>query len=170
MDPVAQRVKELISSLGLTNKDFAEQIEVAPAIISHVLSGRNKPSLHLIQQITNVYTNVNPWYIMHGKGSLFNQEVSGKEIAFNQESKDTNSSLPAGARLLSPPSGAPINKPQHMQESQSTPEEDVDSQVGKDDERTQSTNVYTNVNRTSDKEIERIVIFYGDKSFEEYCP
>jgi len=58
MEDIASRIKELIQSLAITNKDFAAEIDVAPAIISHVLSGRNNPSLNLIQQITNVYTNV----------------------------------------------------------------------------------------------------------------
>ncbi len=163
MDAVATRIQELINSLGISNKDFAEKIDISPAIISHVLSGRNKASLHLISQITNVYTNVNLAYLLHGTGGLFNANK-------NQPISPTQSNeppLPSGARYVAVPQGAPVYK--SLQEEE--PEEDS---IRKLDEietpESKSTNVYTNVNREESKSIERIVIFYTDKSFEEYRP
>ncbi len=167
MNEIADRIRELIDELALTNKSFAESISVAPAIISHVLSGRNNPSLHLIQQITNVYTNVNIDYLLNGKGSLFETiplETNDREsIPVEQSSSD----LPPGARLVSPPSGAPMpSKPIDIEEETHIQEEIPAKTSSKVQENSELTNVYTNVN----KKIDRIVVFYKDRSFREYLP
>lgn len=163
MDSVSQRIGELIEELAISNKDFAEKVDVAPAIISHVLSGRNKASLHLIQQITNVYTNVNLGYLLHGNGQLFNTNSEDP----TSTSTPNGASLPAGTRVVSEPMGAPIHRPSQDEPASTNlnPEE-----VPSDSAKEELTNVYSNVNTLEKKEIERIVIFYSDKSFEEYRP
>ena len=158
MDPIAERIREIIDFTGLSNKDFADSIDVAPAIISHILSGRNKPSLHIVQQITNVYTNVNLTYLLNGSGNL----IKSKELP-----KSGLSSYDDGIRRVSAPTGAPLPKREPI-----TPEPDINKEAesAKPQEKEELTNVYTNVNRTKGKEIERVIIFYSDKSMEEYKP
>ncbi|MFB6258305.1 MAG: helix-turn-helix domain-containing protein [Flavobacteriales bacterium] len=51
MDPVAQRIAELIEEKGYSYSAFAEAIGIQRANVSHVLSGRNRPSLDLVQRI-----------------------------------------------------------------------------------------------------------------------
>lgn len=46
-----QRIKELQRESGLSNLSFAEAINISPAALSHIYSGRNKPSLALITAI-----------------------------------------------------------------------------------------------------------------------
>ncbi len=168
MDPVAQRIKELIEELALSNKDFAESIDIAPAIISHVLSGRNKPSLHLVQQITNVYTDVNLAYLLQGKGDLMLRTDDPRPSSNASNTDPGIGPLPAGARYVQAPSGFPLPK----KEGPKAPKEDVEpiKETPVKDKDEELTNVYTNVNSSKRKTIERIVIFYGDKSFEEYRP
>lgn len=185
MKDIADRIKELIEHLQLTNKSFAESIEVAPAIISHVLSGRNNPSLHLIQQITNVYTNVNLAYLLNGEGSLItkqtpNQAHKPKESQSSEE--ESTSHLPPGARLVSPPSGAPVppkqqEAPNELSDSASNPETKEAPSSNREPKATSnqlpkkaSKSSFTNVYESSGKEIERIVVFYTDRSFREYLP
>ncbi|WP_421753516.1 helix-turn-helix domain-containing protein [Croceimicrobium sp.] len=191
MEDIAARIKELIADQGLSNKDFAQSIDVAPAIISHVLSGRNNPSLHLIQQITNVYTNVNLDYLLNGKGSMYeDQQLKGfkanesvntklaedvnttKELDNEEEATYSTFGLPPGARYVSAPSGAPIPYAAPTPQDHPSPK-DPDKQGTESDknkEKSELTNVYTNVNQGSEKEIDRIIIFYRDRSFREYRP
>lgn len=172
MEDIAKRIKELIDYKGISNKDFADSIGVAPAIISHVLSGRNNPSLNLIQQITNVYTNVNLDYILNGKGELIEKEsvrlepkqevkTESHQLGFNQ--------LPPGTRLVSEPSGAPIPQKTVLTEKPS-PKPEAVTPVKPSKPADELTNVYTNVNSSDSKEIERIIVFYKDRSFREYRP
>ncbi len=166
MDPVAGRIKELIEALSISNKDFAEEIDVAPAIISHVLSGRNKASLHLIQQITNVYTNVNLTYLLHGSGKLFSDSSSDQESTVSMEMN----SLPSGARYVPPPSGAPLKAKSVEVKDEMVAESISKANTEEESKSSRLTNVYTNVNQDKKKKIARIVIFFDDKSFEEYLP
>lgn len=184
MKDIALRIKELIDYLGLSNKSFAESIAIAPAIISHVLSGRNNPSLHLVQQITNVYTNVNLTYLLSGEGDLIVNDSASINHPLNNPEKASHSSspvssLPPGARYVSPPSGAPIphsaateistKLPEKEAELFDPPEEPTKKAQDKkhiEGKKTASTSGY----ELEGKEIERIVVFYKDRSFREYQP
>lgn len=191
MEEIAARIKELITDQGLSNKDFAQSIDVAPAIISHVLSGRNNPSLHLIQQITNVYTNVNLDYLLNGKGSMYEDQQlkdykanepidtklaadvdKAKQVSSKDEAASSSFGLPPGARYVSEPSGAPIpystEAPNERPISEPTDKQEPEHPKEKRD--SELTNVYTNVNPEPEKEIDRIIIFYRDRSFREYRP
>lgn len=88
MDDVTTRIGELLAFTGLSNKEFSEKIGVSPAIISHVLSGRNKPSLTVIQSILEEFTNVNSRYLLSGQGTLFTEVEAGAD-AITDGSKET---------------------------------------------------------------------------------
>lgn len=68
---IALRIKELIENQGLSNKEFAKRLSINPSIISHILSGRNKVSLQVVEQIVKKFTNVSLDYLLLGSGSLF---------------------------------------------------------------------------------------------------
>lgn len=185
MNDIAARIRELIEHLSLTNKGFAESIEVAPAIISHVLSGRNNPSLHLVQQITNVYTNVNLAYLLNGSGQLLNEATDQKDIKSERtaiSTTKTENPLPPGARYVSVPSGAPLPKIEVEKESiieassqkDSSELRDTPSQshekTEKEDFRRPEKKLETSVYKAEGKQVERIVVFYSDRSFREYFP
>lgn len=46
-----QKIAIIINQLGLTSSKFADYIDVSRPIISHIIAGRNKPSLEIIQKI-----------------------------------------------------------------------------------------------------------------------
>lgn len=160
MDQITSRLQELIDSTGLNNKEFAEKIDLNPSIISHILSGRNKPSLKVIQQITNVYTNVNLHYLLTGAGQLFKP---GREESRSPTPEPASFNMQEGVRQVPAPEGVPL----YTNPSASSNEEKPPSPER--EEKSQITKVNTNVNRDS-KTIERVIIFYSDKSMEEYRP
>lgn len=47
---------------------FADKIGVQRSSISHILSGRNKPSLDFILKITNEFKDVDIHWLLNGKG------------------------------------------------------------------------------------------------------
>jgi transcriptional regulator with XRE-family HTH domain len=158
MDPIAERIREIIHYTSLSNKDFADSINVAPAIISHILSGRNKASLHIVQQITNVYTFVNLEYLLNGVGDL-----SSNKLTTNTD----NTNYDDGIRRVAEPTGAPLPTKEPELKKEEVKHEPI---APKTQEENELTNVYTNVNRDKGRTIERVIIFYSDKSMEEYKP
>jgi transcriptional regulator with XRE-family HTH domain len=49
------KIRNFISSRGLTSTKFADEIDVPRPSISHILSGRNKPSLEIVQKMYKTY-------------------------------------------------------------------------------------------------------------------
>ena len=76
------RLKDIIQHHQLSASQFAASIGVQRSSISHILSGRNKPSLDFILKVTNTYTDVDIYWLLNGKGS-FPKSSSSPTIAGN---------------------------------------------------------------------------------------
>lgn len=58
-------LKGFISDKEISNGKLAEQLNVPPATISHLLSGRNKPSLDFIQKLITAYPSLDLYEILN---------------------------------------------------------------------------------------------------------
>jgi plasmid maintenance system antidote protein VapI len=59
-----------MAHFGLTATALADSIEVQRSSISHLLSGRNKPSLDFVLKILQKYPEVELYWLLNGKGSF----------------------------------------------------------------------------------------------------
>ena len=66
-----ERIEQVIKSLGLSARQFAEQIRVQPGTISNMMSGRNNPSYDVIKRIMQRYPTLNPEWLIVGKGEMW---------------------------------------------------------------------------------------------------
>ena len=76
----------------LTATLFAEKISVQRSSISHILSGRNKPSLDFILKVTNTFKDVDIYWLLNGKGTFPKERINNNTATstlFNQEQKPT---------------------------------------------------------------------------------
>lgn len=64
---IAERLQMIIKLNKLTNAAFADRIGVQRSSISHVLAGRNKPSIDFIQKIITHFPNVDTKWLITGK-------------------------------------------------------------------------------------------------------
>jgi len=60
------RFKYLMKLNNLTASAFADQIGVQRSRVSHILSGRNKPSLEFIQKVLDTYPKVSADWLIAG--------------------------------------------------------------------------------------------------------
>lgn len=67
---MVERIRQLIEYAGLSSSQFADGIEVPRAILSHILSGRNKPSLDVILKVLSNYRTINPDWLLLGEGDM----------------------------------------------------------------------------------------------------
>ena len=67
----AKRLQKIITYYDENASSFAEKIGVQRSSISHVLSGRNKPSLDFVMKVLKAYPEVNIYWLINGKGELF---------------------------------------------------------------------------------------------------
>ncbi len=64
------RLQKVIDFYDETASSFAEKIGVQRSSISHILSGRNKPSLDFVMKILHSYPEVELYWLLNGKGSF----------------------------------------------------------------------------------------------------
>lgn len=65
-----ERLEHLLQYYSLTASGFADKIDVQRSSISHLLSGRNKPSLEFVLKVVKAFPEVNLYWLLNGKGSF----------------------------------------------------------------------------------------------------
>lgn len=132
-----KRLNQILDYYDLTAAAFADQINVGRSSISHLLSGRNKPSLDFVMKIIQTFPEVGLYWLLNGKGQF---PLSKQDTAPDKPMKEK---LPASGRSM-----------------QNLFSQEVPAASKKSPELESSTE--------SRREIEKIVIFYNDGSFEAY--
>ena len=66
----ANRLQKIIDFYDETASSFAEKIGVQRSSISHILSGRNKPSLDFVMKVLHTYPDVELYWLLNGKGNF----------------------------------------------------------------------------------------------------
>ena len=67
---VVSRIQTVITHYNLTVSAFADKIGVQRSSVSHVLSGRNKPSLDFVLKLVKAFPEVNLYWLLNGKGTF----------------------------------------------------------------------------------------------------
>jgi transcriptional regulator with XRE-family HTH domain len=62
------RLEKILNYYGLSAAVFADKIGVQRSSISHLLSGRNKPSLEFVMKVVRAFPAVNLYWLLNGKG------------------------------------------------------------------------------------------------------
>ncbi len=79
------RLQNVIDYYGESASSFAETIGVQRSSISHILSGRNKPSLDFVLKVLSAYPDVNLYWLCNGTGSF----LSEKQVKSKSEESST---------------------------------------------------------------------------------
>lgn len=193
------RILLVLKTQNLTSSQFADEIGVQRSSISHILSGRNNPSLEFVTKILKRFPDINSEWILFGKGSMYRQT----EMNFiNKEEKKNliqqadlfsieQTSYPDLNEVYAPridkEEKYPIYKEEKIQEISNNiiVNEDIKPEINANnsnenilqvekkeeilpEEKKQEKEI-KEIEKMK-KEIERILIFYSDKSFREYYP
>jgi transcriptional regulator with XRE-family HTH domain len=169
------RILLILKSKNLSASKFADEIGVQRSSISHIFSGRNNPSLELIQKILKSYPDINPDWLIAGNGvmsklpDLFNMgdSINIKEgNGINQVRKAESSA----AEIITETEIAEKHEVKLPEASQSKEESQViqeTSTVPKQETKTTEKPVRS---QKSNKEVEKVIIFYTDNTFSCYTP
>ena len=66
----ANRLQKVLDYYGVSATAFSEEIDFNRSTISHLLSGRNKPSLEFVLKVLQKYPEVELYWLLNGKGSF----------------------------------------------------------------------------------------------------
>jgi transcriptional regulator with XRE-family HTH domain len=140
------RIIQFLKENNLTSTKFADAIGVQRSSISHILSGRNKPSYDFIEKMLLSYPEINAQWLITGKGNMFLNQPS---LFKNDEKIPEN--------ILTPSESHIQNSISHNTEIKETEEEKeiIPKTANFDSEK---------------KKIERVLIFYENGTFREFIP
>lgn len=120
MDNIIERIKVIIEKEQIPSTVFAENIDVKQSTFSHILTGRNKPSLDVVMKIHRRYNYINLNWLLYGDGPMMVAESGSdewqqsqlrpneKKNSYNQSENqsDTDLTLPLfGQNLVKPGEG-----------------------------------------------------------------
>jgi transcriptional regulator with XRE-family HTH domain len=76
---LVDRFKYLMKLNNLSASAFAEKVGVQPSSISHILSGRNKPSLEFTQKVLAQFPKVSADWLISGKTTVIENNMTEPE-------------------------------------------------------------------------------------------
>lgn len=71
-----EQLNKIMVYYGLSASAFAELIQVQRSSISHILSGRNKPSLDFILKLNSALPDINLYWLLNGIGDMLSGSPS----------------------------------------------------------------------------------------------
>ena len=143
-----EQLLKLIKDKNLTSAKFADVIGVQASSISHILSDRNKPSYDFILKILSRFPELNAEWLLSGKGSMY--KTKEQPTLFNENNIPQNSNN----EIIQIEEKIPLN---------------IHEKIDDKSEILQSKGLKEEPKSSSSK-IEKIVLFYSDKTFNEYIP
>ncbi len=147
------KLLNLMKSENLTSSRLAEILEVQPSGISHILSGRNKPGFELLQKLLRRFPRINPDWLLLDSDQMFrtgDSDVTTEHSAHQSPNAELFSQTEIGNG-------------------------NSDSSVAAKSTATNSVSKELNLGERASvaktrADVERVVIFYSDKTFDTYTP
>ena len=78
-DKFSKRLKLIMETNEISATQFAEILNVQRSSISHLLSGRNKPSLEFVLKVLKNFSDVELYWLLNGDGKYPKQKETIKE-------------------------------------------------------------------------------------------
>ena len=161
-----QRLQTLLAAEKIASSKFADIIGVNRSSISHLLSGRNNPSLDFLQKVLVKFPNINPDWLLLGQGSMYRNNIKIEDkttqnnpVLFEDKrefNKEVSKEEPVNNITESKIEDTPSIKPQPLNESSN------DNEIKPE--------IPINNNNLSPKQLQRIIFFYTDGTFDVYLP
>ena len=137
------RLKQFLAAENISQSQFADEIGVARASVSHILAGRNRPGFEFIESMLLHYPALNSEWLITGKGKMY------KEATTVHSAPDFSALEKVPELPLAPAPSSPQALPEQHVAIESNSLDNKQKKVEKQ------------------KNISKILIFYDDNSFIE---
>ena len=141
------RLKQFLAAENISQSQFADEIGVARASVSHILSGRNKPGFEFIENMLSHYPALNSEWLIMGKGKMYKEAIERPIFSEPAPSEDG---------LFSQPSQQPAPQPVTVERQ---------PEISAPIERKALEKAAQIIEKQ--KNIVKVVVFYDDNSFLE---
>ena len=136
------RIEKILREEKIASSKFADEIGIQRSSMSHILSGRNKPSLDITQRILRKFPHINSDWLILGVGDMYDKTANSLSLFDNTE-EDNNANI-----------------------EEETPET-IENTVKEEAEIEYHSNKQAVNKPISVRKIKKVMVFYDDGSFEE---
>ena len=158
---IGKRIELVMNEESLLAKDFSELLGVQRSSISHLITGRNKPSIDFIQKFITAFPTYNIVWLISGEGTM---KIDRKKETIN-EIKTTNKIVQHSLFESDGSKEASILEKTVPEPSLNMPPEK--SAEPKVTVETENKSSETKID-IKPSEIERIVVFFHNGTFKTY--
>ena len=175
---INERITKVLEYSGFSASEFADEIDVQRSSISHIISGRNKPSLEFVTKIKNRFPELSWDWIILGTG-----EMKQTDSLFPISEKQEENSTPDLFTLIDEDYKNEVFVQENIQnetlrelnESFPSPRKEILSDSQQLDIQENISEVQSIVNETvtninTESKIKKIVFFYENGKFEAFEP
>ncbi|MGE4514232.1 MAG: helix-turn-helix transcriptional regulator [Chryseobacterium sp.] len=177
------RISKVIEYSGLTPSEFADEIDVQRSSISHITSGRNKPSLEFIIKIKSRFPEILWDWLVTGEGLMLKSdlpevsETIKEDPNILEEEKSKPTSLPDLFTMMNEDEDFGVEEAEIKEEKIPSGESPIPpkskAQEKIFDSQRLENGIPTNTIQSTENKgvgIKRIVIFYENGKFESFEP
>ncbi|SHJ28082.1 helix-turn-helix domain-containing protein [Flavobacterium haoranii] len=157
-DDFIKRLEAIFEFYGLSASTFADKIGVQRSSLSHLLSGRNKPSLDFILKVDEVFEEVDLYWLLNGTGTFPKSEKKITE-AIKEVEKNSNDVLRENLKINDNFSQDLFSEVSEA--STSTPIEKITNELITEKKISET---------IIESDIDYIVIFFKNGKFKKYTP
>ncbi|MDX9918653.1 MAG: helix-turn-helix transcriptional regulator [Paludibacter sp.] len=158
------KIDKVMQEFNLNSAQFAAEIGIQGSTLSHILNGRNRPSLDVLKKIMSRFTSINPEWLILDKEPMFRQEKNSQAPtlfdSFDENAKESDVYEPK-AHQKTPSPSVVIQK-----ENVNIINGATNNNISKLDEPQLSNNSIPVVSKSPVK----IIVYYDDNTFQEFHP
>ncbi|MRX69980.1 Helix-turn-helix [Flavobacterium resistens] len=153
IDDFVKRLEIILDYYGVNASSFADKIGVQRSSMSHLLSGRNKPSLDFVMKIIEVFPDVDIYWLLNGKGNFpKTNEDSTLQFEVISEIEKTIPPTSSNENFNTIDLFSEINPEKEKVETQNT------------------SSIKNTIFNPDEDEVEKIIFFYKNGKFKTYVP
>lgn len=153
------KIEIIMQELNLNSAQFAMEIGIQGSTLSHILNGRNKPSLDVLKKILNRFSRINPEWLILDSGDMFRQEKNSQApTLFDSLDETISKSTPKTLNsIVKNNTIVESNQQQNVNYSESYTSEP-------------NLNLPNNnpVAQVVEKTVKKIIVYYNDNTFQEF--
>ena len=81
------RIRQIMESLKMTQSEFADYIDLAPATLSSIFNGRTRPTLNVVEALKKKIPNISVEWLMFGIGDMYQAVSDASEPTLPHENQ-----------------------------------------------------------------------------------
>ncbi len=146
-----ERIEKIMESEELNATQFAAEIDITGPTLSHILNGRNNPSLIVLKKILNRYPEISSDWLICGEGPMYRETAQAQTLSLFDDNNE----------IVSKPISYPQKNVEKPVMGKTAKEEKVE-------EIPVETEKVTIQPQKTSKSIKKIIVYFDDNTFQEF--